>query len=362
MDAHAAPQNRTAHLAARQDSAPGDDGIQRLSAPAFEIEDELGGRIGVPGGAQRPLPVVQVQNGRHGPQIHAGFEIGVQRPYVAPVHGRPLRVARNAVGLKIVGVHVRAPNQFGQNIASEIVGALFVRGIRVEFGQQRFSGKYVVPHGRVNPAGISRHGGGIRILFVETGDGSVLAGFDHAELAGLAFFHGNRRNGYLRALFHMELHHLADVHSVNMIGAEDAHQVRLGLFNQVDVLENRVRRSAVPILAGRPHLRRNRDNKIAAQQPARLPSFAQMLQQGLALKLHQDIRRIYAGVHQVAENEIDNPVAPSERNRGLGPLFRQRIKTGAFAARKNKGQYSHLHLIGLPSLYNPLLFCQRSDR
>ena len=90
--------------------------------------------------------------------------------------------------------------------------------------------------------------GASALLFVEADYAPVLRRFDDAEFAGHFLLHRNGGDGHLRALLHVKLEHLANIHAVNVIGAEDDHQVRIGLFDQVDVLINGVGRAAIPIL------------------------------------------------------------------------------------------------------------------
>ena len=49
---------------------------------------------------------------------------------------------------------------------------------------------------------------------------------DDAELAGQLLFDRNRRDADLRPLLLVEFDHLADVHAVDVIRAEDHHQMR----------------------------------------------------------------------------------------------------------------------------------------
>ena len=71
----------------------------------FVIESELRRRVGKAAGAQRPLPVVEIQRRLDGAQIHVGFVISVDGPDVAPVRPASGRLAGNLVGLEIVGVY-----------------------------------------------------------------------------------------------------------------------------------------------------------------------------------------------------------------------------------------------------------------
>ena len=164
--------------------------------------------------------------------------------------------------------------------------------------------------------------------------------------------HRDGRDGRLRALVHVELQHLADVHAVDVVGAEDHHEVRIGLFNQVDVLIDGVGGAAIPVLAGRAHLRRHRNDEVLLQQAAHFPAVAQVLQQALALELDQHVGGIDPGVDQVAEHEIDNAIAAAERHRRLGAFLGERIEPGPFASRQHESQNANLH--------GP--YCGRADR
>jgi hypothetical protein len=64
------------------------------------------------------------------------------------------------------------------------------------------------------------------------------------------------------------------------------------------------------------------------------PAAIQMFQQGLRLELGQDIDRQDAGVHEIRQHKIDDPISPAEWNCGLGPVLRQRKKAFASPARQ----------------------------
>ena len=178
---------------------------------------------------------------------------------------------------------------------------------------------------------------------MKSDNGAVRSGLDHAEFAGLLHGNGDGRDGRLRAFVHVEFQHLADVHAVDVVGAEDHHEMRIGLFDQVDVLIDGVGGAAIPVLAGRAHLRRHGNDEVLLQQAGHLPAVAQVLQQALALELDQDVDGIDAGIDQVAEHEIDDAVAPAERHRRLGSFLGQRIKPRPFPSRQHKSQDPNLH-------------------
>ena len=142
-----------------------------------------------------------------------------------------------------------------------------------------------------------------------------------------------------------------------MIRAEDHHHVRVGLFDQVDVLVNRVGRAAIPGFVCRSHLRRHGNDEVTLQQTVRFPAVAQVLQQRLALELDQNIDRVDAGIYQIAEDEIDDPVTAAEGYRRLRSFFRERIKAGSLSAGQYKREHPKLHvsLSAGASMYNPQL-------
>ena len=114
----------------------------------------------------------------------------------------------------------------------------------------------------------------------------------------------------------MEIDHLADVHPVDVIGAEDHHQVRAMLLDQVDVLVDGVRGALEPVAAAH-HLRRHHGDELLLQQGRDGPGLAHMLDQGLGLVLDQQIDGLDLGIDQIAEHEIDDAVARPEGHEGL---------------------------------------------
>ncbi len=141
----------------------------------------------------------------------------------------------------------------------------------------------------------------------------------------------------------VKFHHLANIHPIDVIGAEDRHHVRLGLFNEIDVLVNGVGGSSIPVLAQGTHLRGNRDDEMISQQAGRLPSLAQVLQQRLALELNQDVDGIDSRVDQVAEDEVDNPITAAKWDGRLGTLFGERIEARPLTPGQHKRKHSQLH-------------------
>ena len=132
----------------------------------------------------------------------------------------------------------------------------------------------------------------------------------------------------------MEIDHAGDIHAVDVVAAEDGHQVRIGLLDEVNVLKDGVGSSQVPGFVLRTHLCRHIDDEVALQHSAELPSLAQMLEQRLAAELGEHVDRVDSGIDEIAEDEIDDPVFASERNRRLGAFPGKGKEPGSFAAGK----------------------------
>ena len=92
--------------------------------------------------------------------------------------------------------------------------------------------------------------------------------------------------------------------------------------DQVEALEDRVGAAEVPPLAD-PLLGRHRRD-VVAEHRRHPPGLGDVPVEtvGLVLRQHDDLE--VAGVHDVRQREVDQPVDPGERHRRLGPVGRQR--------------------------------------
>ena len=135
----------------------------------------------------------------------------------------------------------------------------------------------------------------------------------------------------------MEMHHLAHIHAVNVVGAEDGDQGRVVLDNQVAILEHGVGGALEPFRA-LAHLRRHDADELARDDVGQHPGAADMLDQRLRLVLHQQVNRMDIGIDEVAEDEVHDAVAPGERYRRFGAFRRQRVEPRAFAAGHDHGK------------------------
>ena len=71
--------------------------------------------------------------------------------------------------------------------------------------------------------------------------------------------------------------------------------------------------------------------------------------EGLGLELGQDVDAQEVSVDEVVEDEIDQSITATERDRGLAAGGGKRLETGSFSARQYHGEYA-CHRISLPEL------------
>ena len=170
-------------------------------------------------------------------------------------------------------------------------------------------------------------------------DASIFVGLNDPKFGGMLLGKGIGGYSHFRVPCHVEVNHAGDVHAVDVVAPEDRNHVRVGLLDEVNVLENGVGSSLVPGFVLRTHLCWHRDDEVALQQSAELPSLAQMLEQRLAAELGEHVDRVDSGIDEIAEDEIDDPIFASEGNRWLGAFPREGKEPGSFAT----GEYDAQH-------------------
>ena len=103
-----------------------------------------------------------------------------------------------------------------------------------------------------------------------------MRGFDDPKLGRQAGRDWHRGDRHVHALPLVKFDHVANVHPVHVIGAEDGHQMVIHVFDQIEVLINRVGRALVPRLFGGAHLGRDRNNELLSEQAAKLPAIPEV--------------------------------------------------------------------------------------
>ena len=231
--------------------------------------------------------------------------------------------------------------RFGMMLPPMSCQARVVLGVLAQRVDQHVGVEHVIAHGRVAQLGVARHGRRVGGLLQERVDRpSVRPDPDDAERGGLVPGHRDGRHGHPGPVLHVVIDHLRRVHPVHVVRAEDDHDVRLLVIDQVHRLEDGVRRAGVPVRT-QPLLRRDRRH-VVAEQGTHPPRGGDVAVQAVALVLGQHADLADTAVGQVGQREIDQPVHTAERDSGFGPVRGQRTQARARAASEHDSQYRPL--------------------
>ena len=202
----------------------------------------------------------------------------------------------------------------------------------------------VIAHGGERHVLVVRERRGIFRFLLESDDAPVLVDLDDAELARFADRNrncGDRCNGVVAAV---EIDHLADVHLVDVVSAENGDEIGLEVFDQRHVLVNRVCGSAVPCAVLCLHLSGNRDDEASADLGGgNVPAVDDVFHQALGFELSQNEDAVNSAVDEVTEHEVDNSVFSAKGDGGFRALVGQRSKSGSFAACQDHAKYGRSH-------------------
>ena len=170
--------------------------------------------------------------------------------------------------------------------------------------------------------------------------GSLRAHLDHAELVGQGDRLPDGGDRDAGAGGDVRLDHLAEVHPVDVVGADHDDDVRLLVPQQVQALQDGVRRAGEPALAEALLRRHGRD--VGVGQCRQAPGLRHVPVEAVRLVLgeHDDLAQ--AGVDQVRQGEVDQAVVPGERDSRLRAVGGEGHESLAFAA----GQYDAEDLLG----------------
>src|SRR3990170_4940454 len=85
VDANVTPDNRGPDHAPADDGPFGHDRVKGHPSPPLLIKYKLRGRISVADGPNRPVPVVEIEGGVDGAQVHVRLVVGFDRSHIPPV-------------------------------------------------------------------------------------------------------------------------------------------------------------------------------------------------------------------------------------------------------------------------------------
>ena len=133
------------------------------------------------------------------------------------------------------------------------------------------------------------------------------------------------------------LDHLRRVDPVDVIGAEHTDVIGPLVVDQVQALVDRVRGAGKP-LRSKPLLCGHRRD-VVPEQRRQSPDARDVPVEAVALVLREDDDAEIPGVDEIREREVDQPVVPAERNRGLRAVGRERQQALALAACEHKTEH-----------------------
>src|SRR3990172_4463234 len=148
VDANVTPDNRGPDHAPADDGPFGHDRVKGHPSPSLFIKDELCGRISVADGPNRPVPVVEIEGGVDGAQVHVRLVVGFDRSHIPPVALLlPFQGCWDPVCPEVVGVD---PPLFsyeaGQDVTAKVLSTTNVCSFFLHRPEQQFCIEQVVSH------------------------------------------------------------------------------------------------------------------------------------------------------------------------------------------------------------------------
>jgi len=210
---------------------------------------------------------------------------------------------------------------------------------------QRLCGEDVVAHRRVRLVGAAGQAGRIVRLLEEGTDLAVLVGIDDAEAACLVARHADPGHRHRGLGLDVLLDHLPGVHPVDVVGPEHDDVVGLVVVDQVETLEDRVGAAGEPVRA--EALLRGHRGHVVAEDRRHPPRRGDVPVQRVGLVLGEHGDPEVAGIHQVGQHEVDEPVRTAERNGRLGAVSGQRPQPLSLTARENNPEDTRVAPHGL---------------
>jgi len=190
-----------------------------------------------------------------------------------------------------------------------------IRRVASELLEQERSVEHVDAHARERHARLARHGRRILWLFDEGADVVVVVDMHDAEGGGFAHRDLQTSHRHVGVLLDVLNEHRLVVHLVDVIACENDDVFRRIARDDVDVLEDRVRRSGIPG-AVRDALARGQDvEALVAFQPEEVPATLQMADEAVRFVLGGDADATNAGIERVGEREIDDAGLAAEMDR-----------------------------------------------
>ena len=218
---------------------------------------------------------------------------------VAPVRAVPFGGAGDVVEGEVVDAGLALVDEVGNDVPAHVVLGVEPLGVDVQGLHQGVGVEDVVAHGGQELGGVGGQPGRGGRLLDERRDllRIVLVHLDDAELVGHVQRLPDGGDGGLGAAGDVLVHHLGEVHPVNVVGADHDDDVRVGVVDQVQGLVDGVGAAEEPALADA--LLRGDGGDVVAELGGHPPGFGDVAVQAVGFVLRQDHDLQVTGIHQV---------------------------------------------------------------
>src|SRR3569833_2176493 len=292
-----APDHRVVDARAVDEHAAAENAVLDVA------DDDLGDRPEVIAGEDGPLAIENIE-ARFEPQhVLMSGEVRLDGADVAPV--RWLFICFDAgypVGGEVIGIDALRRGEHGQDEMAEIVLRPVMRFFQCF--DQRFGTEQIIAHRREAARRIIGHACRALRFFLKFAHASVGVCLDDPETGALRNGHRQCRDRDVGVGLTMELDHLADIHAVDVIGAEHGDDVGTMQTDQIQIFINGTGRAFKPAGAA-AHLRRHDGDEMRGIDGRQYPGLAHVLDQRLRFVLHEKIDGVDFGIDEIAQHEID---------------------------------------------------------
>ena len=328
VDADIVADDAVLSAATGEDGAARNNGIDGGSHTIRIGEDEFGRGIVLLPGAQGPVLVIKVEDGRDADEVHVGFVIGIDGANVSPVEGFFIVLID-----KVVGEDAILRNDARKNVFTEIMGRLWIFGIGKKHGDEELRAEDIHAHGGVAVCGFVRRGFGLGGLFFKPDDAPVPVGFDDAKLFG-SFFRGNFEgsDGDVGAGINVLAKHFGVIHFVDVVTRKNEDIFGTLAADGVNILINGVGGALIPLLRD-AHLGRKDFDKFAEPHEGR-PACTGVTAQAKRFVLRENENAAESGINAIGKSDVDDAIESAEGNGGLGAIASERPEAFALTASK----------------------------
>ena len=166
---------------------------------------------------------------------------------------------------------------------------------------------------------------------------AVVRSLDDPEVARERLRHPDARHGDAGPRIDVRTDHLHRIHAVDVIGAEDHHDLGILVVDEVQALKDRVCAAGVP--AGPEPLLRWHRGYVVAEQDRHAPGLGDVAVKGVRLVLREHAHPSQPGVDEIRQHEVDEPVRASEWDGRLRTICGEWHEALALATREHHGEH-----------------------